>query len=69
MGETNERKVGGTEPVESNDSVSGESVAVTSNHDLQQRVASPRREACRNSGDNTNGQDREENGESVAKRL
>ena len=34
---------------------------------LQQRVASPRRTTCRSSGDNINGRDRRENGESVAR--
>ena len=38
-----------------------------SNFDLQQQVASPRPEDCRNRGINTNGQDRWENGDGVAR--
>ena len=37
------------------------------NFDLQQQVASPRQEACRNRGININDQDRRENGEGVAR--
>ena len=37
------------------------------NFDLQQQVASPRKETCRNRGININGQDRMENEEGVAR--
>ena len=37
------------------------------NFDLQQQVATPRQEVCRNRGININGQDRRENGEGVAR--
>lgn len=58
MSETGERMVGGTELVESNDnSVGGESVVAASNHDVQRRVAIPRRAKCRRSGGYVNGRD------------
>ena len=37
------------------------------NFDLQQQVATPRQEACRNNGININGKDRRENGEGVTR--
>ena len=37
------------------------------NFDLQQQVASPRPEACRNRGNGINGQDRWENGDGAAR--
>ena len=37
------------------------------NFDLQQHVATPRQEACRNRGININGKDKRENGEGVAR--
>ena len=37
------------------------------NFDLQQQVATPRQEACRNRGININGKDKRENGEGVAR--
>ena len=40
---------------------------VAGNIDLQQQVASPRQETCRNRGININGQDRRENGDEVAR--
>ena len=61
---TGERRVGGTEPMESTDSsVCGESVAAAGNHDLQQRLATPRREICGRSWDKINVSDRRENWE------
>jgi len=65
---TGERRVDGTEPVNSTDiSFCRESVAAAGNHHLLQRVASPKRAACNSRGDSIKVRERKKNGEGVAR--